>query len=124
MDESAVGFCGESAYCLCRAVGGVVVYDDDVVWELRLLLQCALDGINDGFLAVEDGYDDGSLRLEHLFVEVGLLTYGGVHLCPDGLEVLRGGTLHLYLHAAVARIDVVELFLTAFARVGFFLGVE
>ena len=91
------------------AVSGMVVYDDDVIPECRLLRQGALYGIAYGLLAVEDGNDDRSLQRKVLLQEVYALVGRGVYQCLDGLQVLGDHLLHLYLHVAVGRVHVVEL---------------
>ena len=106
------------------AVGGMVVDHDDIIREVGLLGQGALHGVGNGLLAIEHGNDDRGLAGEVLLVEVGLAVEVGVDDGSHLLEMGCAGTLHLNLYLAVARIDIVELFLTALAGVELGLGVE
>ena len=55
---------------LARTVGGVVVHDNDVELELRLLSQCALHSVAYGFLTVFHRNDHRCLNVKVLLVEV------------------------------------------------------
>ena len=102
----------------------MVVDDDDIIFKGGLLLQGTADGVGNGLGAVEDGNDDRGLDRELLLAEVGRAVVGGVDLGTDGSQVGRGGLLHLHLHLAVARIDIVELLDAGGPRVELLFGVQ
>ena len=102
----------------------MVVDHDDIIGEVGLLRQGALHGVGNGLLAVEHGNDDRGLTGEFLLVEVGLAVKVGIDDGSHLLEMGCAGTLHLNLHLAVARVDIVELLLAALAGVELGLGVE
>ena len=87
----------------------MVVNYNDVIFEVRLLLQCTSDGVKDGLLTVSYGDNHRSLDGEVLLVEVGILIIIGIHESPDGIEMTRSHLLHLNLHLTVGGIDIVKL---------------
>ena len=103
------------------SIRGVVVNDDDVVFEVCLLLQCTSDGVEDSLLTVSDGDNHRSLYWKVLLVEVGILIVVGIHESPDGIEMARSHLLHLNLHLTVGGIDIIELLHTACPEVAFLL---
>ena len=103
------------------SVGRVIVNDDDVVFEVCLLLQCTSDGVEDSLLTVSDGDNHRSLYWKVLLVEVGILIVVGIHESPDGIEMARSHLLHLNLHLTVGGIDIIELLHTACPEVAFLL---
>ena len=115
---------GQAADDVGGAVGRVVVDDNDVESEVRLLRECAAHGVGYGAYAVAHGYDDGGFDGEIPGVELRLVELVGSQPRADGLEVVRTHAFHLQLHVALARVDVVELLLAAGARVGQGFGVQ
>ena len=102
----------------------MIVDHDDIKLELALLTECAVDGIANGLFAVIHGDYHRCLEIELLLIEVGCAIVRWVYLSTDSSQVGSGGTLHLYLYLAVARVNVVELLLARGAGVGLLLGVE
>ena len=98
------------------SVRRVVVHYNNIVFEIRFLRQGAADCIANGAYAVLAGDDDGGLEGELPFRQVhGLERRRQVP--ADGLEMVGHGLLHLDLGAAVARVDIIELFLSRLAEV-------
>ena len=102
----------------------MVVDDDDVEGERCFLFKCGADGILYGAFAVADGDDDGGFHGELAFREVHFVVLVAVQVGVQGAEMACAGAFHLHLPGAVARVDVVELFLSAQACVAFHFGVE
>ena len=120
-----VGFEEFSDDVLC-AVCGIVVHDEDVerVGCSYLLGERAGDGISDGSSAVFTGYDDACGNGEVVFFDFYGMDVGGVDEGVDGAEMFGYGLLHLYLHGAVAGVNIVEEFLAGLAVVVLDLIVE
>ena len=107
-----------------RAIGTVVINNDDIVLKLRLLRQRALHGIGDGPLTVVHGNNHAGFAIKTAFGEVGLTIAARVNQRTHCLKMQRHGLFHLCLHHTVTRIDVVELPLAALPRVVFLLGIK
>ena len=90
------------------AVGAMVVHHEDVEVEASLLPQGRLHRVADGLGAVEHGDDDGG-RDGEVVLHIGLLVAVGMDEAAHCPQVLRHDLLHLHLHVAVARIDIVKL---------------
>src|SRR5215831_5538897 len=108
MDQARVG---DAAQQFCCAVRRMVIYDDDIEIEIRLLPQNALDGIQDGPFTIPDRNDNAGSNRKHLGrnpnreklrLEIG----------ADPLEMVRDNLFHFDLKASVFGIDVIELFLS------------
>ena len=102
----------------------MIVNDDHVIREGGLLREGALDGVADGLRTVIDGDDDRGLHVEVLFAEVDAEGARRVEACADLFQMAGADLLHLHLHLAVGRIDVVELLLARGPQVGLLLAVE
>ena len=102
----------------------MVVHYYYVILECSLLCKSRSDSVGDGLGAVENRYNHRSLVREVLLAVVGLHIFRRVYRSANLVEVLRCHLFHLYLHLAVARVDVVELALAALARVGLHLRVQ
>ena len=102
----------------------MVVHYYYVILECSLLRESRSDSVGDGLGAVENRYNHRSLVREVLLAVVGLHILRRVYRSANLVEVLCRHLLHLYLHLAVARVDVVELALAALARVGLHLRVQ
>ena len=98
------------------SVGGIVIDDNYIVLEIRLLAQRAADGIAYGTDPVLAGDDHRSLVLELSFREVHILE-NRFQICSDGLKMGGAGLFHLYLHLAVPGIHIVENLLAGIASV-------
>ena len=122
VDEFRVA--GERLDHVDRPVGGIVVYDDDVVGEVGLLAQRRPDGVADGPDAVLAGNDDRGLDGEFAKSEVDGEEGAGREIGADGLEMGRDGLFHLHLDAAVLRVHIVELLLAGGAEIGLDLVIE
>ena len=102
----------------------MVVDDDDVIGERRLLLQSTVDGIGNGLGTVIDGNDDTGLNRELLLHEVDIAHVGGVYLGTNGSQMGCRCMFHLYLHLTVAWVHVVELLDTRGTRVELLLSIQ
>ena len=109
---------------LRRPVGRVVVNDDDVEGEGCFLLESRADGILYGALAVADGDDDRSLHSKLAFREVHLVVLVAVQIGVQGPQMSCASPFHLHLSAAVARVNIVELLLSAQSRIVLNLSVK
>ena len=109
---------------LTCAVGGLIVYHDDIKLEASLLAEGTLHCIGDSLLSVENRDDDGCLVFELLLAEVGLAIEAGIYQGSHLVEMLGAGTLHLYLNLTVSRVHIVKLLFSALAVVQFVLGIE
>ena len=105
-------------------VGRMVIDDNDIIFEHRLLRQGTLNGITDSLHTVIDGNDDGSLEVKRLFIIVDVLILHGVNQCTDFAQMVRAGLLHLHLHIAVGRVHVVELLHARGTQVLLLFGIE
>lgn len=117
----------ELADDVLRAVGGVVVHDEDVerVGGCYLLREGARDGIADGASAVLAGDNDaGSNGVSVRILDFYGMEVGGGDESVDGAQMLGYGLLHLYLHGAVAWVHIVEEFLAGLAVVVLYFIVE
>ena len=123
VDEACV-LLGQGGEEFGGAVGGMVVDDDDVVPEVRLLAQCGAHGVGYGSHAVLHGDDDGCLYGEAALAEVGAEEFGVGDVGPCLAQVLGEDHLHLALHVSLCGVDVVELLLSRRAAVGAVDGVE
>ena len=106
------------------AVSGMVVNYNDVEAESGLLLKCGFDGIGYGAGAVAYRYDDRCGNRETALGDIGHASASGLQVCADAFQMLGADGLHVNLHTAVARVDVVELLLSRCAQIGLGDGVE
>ena len=106
------------------AVSGVIIYHYDIVREIRLLSEHAVDGICDSLHAIEDRDNDSGFHVKVLLLEVRFEEVGSIYRGFDGFQMRCCGAFHLYLHLSIARIDIVKLLLAALSRVFFLFGVE
>ena len=102
----------------------MIVHHNDVEPERSLLRQRAVNSVAYRLFTVAHRYYDRSLYIEFLFVKVRLVIIRRVDPRPDGLEMSRNDSLHLYLHLAVCRVDIVKLLHSARPRVAFLLRIE
>ena len=107
------------------AIRGVIIHDNDVerIGSTHFLCKCRVDSISYGTCAVLTRNDDrGRYRIVFGFRQRLVLTR--FQVCPDTLEVRGNTLLHLYLHFTVARIDVVEQFLSGLTGIGLYFVVQ
>ena len=108
----------------CRSIGRVVVYHDDVKPEVGFLTQCRPYSVLDGTFAVAHRYDDRCLDFEVASVGVDIGQCRGIDISANQPQVVGRYLLHLYLHVAVARVDIIELLLATLPQVQFLLGIQ
>ena len=120
MNEPFVGVSIEEFGCL---VGGEVIHNDNIILEVSLLRQRAINRVAYRFLAIAHGNNHRRLEVEVLFVEVGHRISTRIHQCSYLAQMLCYGTFHLYLHLAVGWVDIVELLHAARSEVFLMLGI-
>ena len=121
MDEALVVF--EFVDGFCCAVGRQVVDNNEVEFEISLLCQNRLDGVADSADAVAHGDDYRCFVFEIALVEFDFLEFR-FEVSAHVFEVLSASLFHFDLHAAVARVNVVENLFAALASVEFDVAVE
>ena len=94
-----------------RSVVAMVVHDNQVECERRLLFQHTEYGVFYRANAIAHRNDDRSLDGEFVLVEFYLVELIGSQQRTDSLEVSRACAFHFNLTCAVTRVDVVKLLL-------------
>ena len=105
---------------VCRAV----INYDEVEWEGRFLFQDTTNGVANGSLAVADRNDDGCLHCKLAFAEVHLIVFVAMQVSVQSAKMPCASPFHFHLTAAVARVNIVELLLSAQPRVVLHLSIK
>ena len=107
----------------CRTVCTSIIYHNKIEGERCLLLQHATDGIANGALAIADGNHHRSLHGKLALAEIHLVILIPMQVGIQGSQMTGAGALHFHLTGTIARVNIVELLLTAQACVVFHLGI-
>ena len=114
----------ELIYGFSRAVSRAVVYHDEIEGERRFLLQHRANGIANGALTIADRNDDRSLHSKLAIAEVHLVIFVTMQISVQSPQMTRASPFHFYLTTAIARVDIIELLLSAQPRIALHLGIE
>ena len=63
----------------------MIIHYDDIILELRFLLQGTLHGISNRLGTIKDGDNDRSLQFKGLFLEIHINQSRCIHQCTDCL---------------------------------------
>ena len=107
-----------------RTVGGMIVDDNDIEGERRLLPHRALHGVCYGLCPIEYRNHHRGLHSKLLLAEIDFLAVASVHQSSDSRQMSGGNTLHLDLYFTVSRVHIVELPFAAPPLVALLFGIE
>src|SRR5262249_34412670 len=93
-----------------------VIHDDHIEVEIRLLTQCALDGVQNRALSISDWNNDARAN-PIVFIRRRHTLETWLEPSADALQMFRRNRLHFPLILTILRINVVELLLTGRARI-------
>ena len=102
----------------------MVIHHNDIILERSLLCESRLNSIGYGLGTITYRYDDRCLVFELCPFQIYIRYSIGRDVCTDTFQVLGTNLLHLYLHFAVLRIDIIKLLLTTLSEVNLFFCVK
>src|SRR5215510_4636193 len=100
----------DSPQDISGSIRRVVIYDDHIEIEIRLLTQCALDGVQNRAFSISHWNNDAGPD-QVVFIRCRHALEAWLQPGANALEMLRRNRLHFPLVLTILRINVIELLL-------------